>query len=86
VGALALSDAVVTSIAGVVGVLITAAGALAGVIVNVRAQKAPTETEVDDAARISELEADLEAMTIDRDWWRNLAQMYIPKPPQETTE
>ena len=79
-------DTLVVVIGGVIGAVITAGLAFAGVVVSARAQKTPAA--VAPAAEVAELRADLAVaelrlleVTADRDVWRDLARQWMPRPP-----
>lgn len=86
---LATTDTIVTVAGGVLIALITAGFAFAGVLVNARAQKAPTQVRTSDDQidrlkdRVAELIQDVEYLRRDRDWWRDMAKRWAPSRRHE---
>ena len=79
-------DVVVVVAGGVLTALVTAALALAGVIVSARTQKTPATVVAAPEltalrAEVANLELRLLEVAADRDVWRELAREWAPRPP-----
>lgn len=79
-------DVIIVALGGILGAIVTAGFAFAGVVVSVRRQKTPQAVEAD--PELAHLTAELALANLrilelaaDRDVWRDLARAWMPRPP-----